>query len=248
MAIRLHCPDLDLNVSAGASFALPEGPARHLGLVLRAKVGSEAQLFDGRGQEVRVVLEEVTRKGVSVQVIEAVPNDREAPLAVHLGQAISKGDRMDYAIQKACEMGVAAITPLYTARGDVKLKGERADKKLAHWQGVAASACEQCGRSVVPVVHAPVAMTQWLAERDEPLRLILQPGGAEALNVAEAEGGVTRASLLIGPEGGFTQEEVAEAAAAGCEVLGLGPRILRTETAPVVALTLLQQRFGDLPR
>lgn len=248
MAIRLHCPDLDLHVSAGATFALPEGPARHLGLVLRARVGSEAQLFDGHGQEVRVSLEEVSRKGVSVRVIDAVANDSESPLAVHLGQAISKGDRMDYAIQKACELGVAAITPLYTARGDVKLKGERADKKLAHWQGVAASACEQCGRSVVPVVHAPIPMAQWLDERDESLRLILQPGGAEALNAAESEGGVTRASLLIGPEGGFTPEEVTQAAGAGCDVLGLGPRILRTETAPVVALTLLQQRFGDLPR
>ncbi|MGO2415282.1 MAG: 16S rRNA (uracil(1498)-N(3))-methyltransferase [Cobetia crustatorum] len=248
MAIRLHCPDLDLNVSAGVSFALPEGPARHLGLVLRAKVGSEAQLFDGQGQEIRVTLEEVTRKGVSVRVVASVPNDRESPLAVHLGQAISKGDRMDYAIQKACELGVAAITPLYTARGDVKLKGERADKKLAHWQGVAASACEQCGRSVVPVVHPPISMAEWLAVRDESLKLILQPGGAEALDAAEAAGGVIQASLLIGPEGGFTTDEVTEAAAAGCQVLGLGPRILRTETAPVVALALLQQRFGDLPR
>ena len=118
MAIRLHCPDLDLNVSAGASFALPEGPARHLGLVLRAKVGSEAQLFDGRGQEVRVVLEEVTRKGVSVQVIEAVPNDRVATLAVHTGEEDVKGGWMEYVTQKAHVIGVADNPPHFSRRGD----------------------------------------------------------------------------------------------------------------------------------
>ena len=150
---------------------------------------------------------------------------------------------MDYAIQKAVELGVAAITPLYTEHGDVRLKGERAAKKLAHWQAVAASACEQCGRATLPPVHAPVGLAEWLAARDEALRLVLHPGTAGALAEAEAP---ASAAVLIGPEGGLAEAEVEAARAEGFAPLSLGPRVLRTETAPVVALSLLQARFGDL--
>ncbi|WP_355660554.1 16S rRNA (uracil(1498)-N(3))-methyltransferase [Halomonas salifodinae] len=226
----------------GGDLVLPEGPARHLALVLRLREGAVVTLFDGQGREAEAQIIEAGRKRVVVR-IEAVAEGRgESPLAVHLGQAISKGERMDYAIQKAVELGVAAITPLYTEHGDVRLKGDRAAKKLAHWQAVAASACEQCGRAVVPPVHPPLALADWLAGRDEALRLVLHPATSGALEAGEAP---ADAALLIGPEGGLAEAEVASAQAAGFLPLSLGPRILRTETAPVVALSLLQYRFGD---
>jgi len=229
--------------TVGGDVVLPEGPARHVARVLRLGTGAALRLFDGAGLEATARITEASRKQVTVRIETLAAGSGESPLAVHLGQAISKGDRMDYAIQKAVELGVAAITPLYTERGDVRLKGEREAKKLAHWQGVAASACEQCGRATLPPVHAPMSLAQWLAGRQESLRLVLHPGRPGAL--AEAPAPAT-AALLIGPEGGLAESEVAAALAGGFAPLSLGPRILRTETAPVVALSLLQARFGDL--
>ncbi|QOR37088.1 16S rRNA (uracil(1498)-N(3))-methyltransferase [Billgrantia diversa] len=237
---RIH---VAADFTVGGDVVLPEGPARHVARVLRLGEGAPVRLFDGAGHEARAVIVEASRKRVVV-CIESVEAGRgESPLAVHLGQAISKGDRMDYAIQKAVELGVAAITPLYTEHGDVRLKGEREAKKLAHWQAVAASACEQCGRAVVPVVHTPSTLHEWLGERGEMLRLVLHPGTAGAL---EQDVAPASAALLIGPEGGLADSEVEAAMACDFSLLSLGPRILRTETAPVVALSLLQYRFGDL--
>lgn len=239
-APRIHVA-ADFHV--GGDVVLPEGPARHVARVLRLGEGAELRLFDGAGQEARAVIVEASRKRV-VARLEAIERGRcESPLSVHLGQAISKGDRMDYAIQKAVELGVATITPLYTEHGDVHLKGEREAKKLAHWQAVAASACEQCGRATLPPVHPPAGLADWLADRHEALRLVLHPGTAGALEQREAP---ATAALLIGPEGGLSEAEVEAALAGGFVPLSLGPRILRTETAPVVALSLLQARFGDL--
>jgi len=239
-APRIH---LGATLTAGAELTLPEGPARHVAAVLRLREGAALTLFDGRGLEAAAVLVEATRKRVVARIDTVTAGRGESPLAVHLGQAISKGDRMDYAIQKAVELGVAAITPLYTEHGDVRLKGERAAKKLGHWQGVASSACEQCGRASVPTVHPPQALGEWLASRDEALRLVLHPATASPWSAREM---IERAALLIGPEGGLSPAEVDAATATGFTPLTLGPRILRTETAPVVALTLLQHHFGDL--
>ncbi|TFH87600.1 16S rRNA (uracil(1498)-N(3))-methyltransferase [Billgrantia azerbaijanica] len=239
-APRIH---VAADFRVGGDVVLPEGAARHVARVLRLGPGAPLTLFDGAGREARAVLVEAGRKQVVARIEAVTAGLGESPLAVHLGQAIAKGDRMDYAIQKAVELGVAAITPLVTEHGDVRLKGERAARKLAHWQAVAASACEQCGRATVPPVHPPVGLADWLAGRDEALRLVLHPGTAGALERAAAPGA---AALLIGPEGGLAEEEVAAALAAGFAPLALGPRILRTETAPVVALSLLQSRFGDL--
>ncbi|MBB3329772.1 16S rRNA (uracil1498-N3)-methyltransferase [Halomonas campaniensis] len=231
----------------GGDVVLPEGPARHVARVLRLGEGAPLRLFDGRGLEADAVLVEASRKRVVARIASVEAGGGESPLAVHLGQAISKGDRMDYAIQKAVELGVAAITPLYTEHGDVRLKGEREAKKLAHWQAVAASACEQCGRARVPPVHPPLMLAEWLAGRDEALRLVLHPAtGAEPRGALDREAAPADAALLIGPEGGLAEGEVEAARAAGFAPLSLGPRILRTETAPVVALSLLQYRFGDL--
>ncbi|MCA0974113.1 16S rRNA (uracil(1498)-N(3))-methyltransferase [Halomonas denitrificans] len=228
---------------AGGDVVLPEGAARHVGRVLRLKPGDSLVLFDGQGQEACASIAEADRKKVSVHIREVRDGRGESPLSVHLGQAISKGDRMDYAIQKAVELGAAAITPLYTEHGDVRLKGEREAKKLAHWQAVAVSACEQCGRATVPPVHEPQTLEHWLGQRDEPLKLVLHPGTPGVLDRVDA---VDRACVLIGPEGGLSLAEVEAASAKGFAALTLGPRILRTETAPVVALSLLQSRFGDM--
>ncbi|MFG6668096.1 16S rRNA (uracil(1498)-N(3))-methyltransferase [Halomonas sp. HNIBRBA4712] len=237
---RLFVP---ATLEVGTQVELPEGPARHVSRVLRMSEGAPLVLFDGRGAEAGARITEAGRKRVLAQVESVWPGEGESPLAVHLGQAISKGDRMDYAIQKAVELGVAAITPLYTERGDVRLKDEREAKKHAHWQAVAESACEQCGRATVPVVHPPIALSQWLEQRDEPLKLMLHLATGNGFARAERP---QRAALLIGPEGGLTEQDIAAAKSHGFTPLTLGPRVLRTETAPVVALTLLQHHFGDL--
>ncbi|MDN6180465.1 MAG: 16S rRNA (uracil(1498)-N(3))-methyltransferase [Halomonas subglaciescola] len=230
-------------LSVGGSITLPDGVARHVTRVLRLAVGAPLVVFDGQGSEAGVRLAEVSRKHTTVSV-EAVWTGRfESPLRVHLGQAISKGDRMDYAVQKAVELGVAAITPLYTRRGDVRLKGEREAKKLAHWQAVAASACEQSGRATVPPVHPPLSLDEWLLQRDEPLRLMLHPATENGLKTACKP---DAAALLIGPEGGLAPEDIEAARASQFTPLTLGPRVLRTETAPLVALTLLQHLWGDM--
>ena len=237
---RIH---VSADLSVGADIVLPEGAARHVARVLRLGEGAPLRLFDGAGHEARAVLVEAGRKHVVARIEAVQAGHGESPLAVHLGQAISKGDRMDYAIQKAVELGVAAITPLYTEHGDVRLRGEREAKKRAHWQAVAASACEQGGRAVVPAVHCPMTLAEWLTERNEALRLVLHPGTRRELEQAVAPDSV---ALLIGPEGGLSAGDLEAALAADFAPLSLGPRILRTETAPVVALSLLQYRFGDL--
>lgn len=237
---RLYVP---AEFVVGATLTLPEGPARHVTRVLRMGEGAPLMLFDGQGREAGVRLADVSRKHTTVRIEALWQGSGESPLAVHLGQAISKGDRMDYAIQKAVELGVAAITPLYTERGDVRLKGDREEKKLAHWQAVAASACEQCGRAVVPPVYPPIALYEWLADRQEPLRLMLHLATGNAFNQQSRP---NVAALLIGPEGGLSDVDINAAIASGFTPLTLGPRVLRTETAPVVALTLLQHHFGDL--
>lgn len=237
---RIH---VAASLIAGGDVVLPDGPARHVALVLRLREGATLALFDGDGHEAQATLIEVGRKRVVARIGAVTAGAAESPLGVHLGQAISKGDRMDYAIQKSVELGVAAITPLYVEHGDVRLKGDREAKKLAHWQGVAVSACEQCGRATIPPVHPPRTLAEWLAERDETLRLVLHPATDDSWQQRDS---VDSAALLIGPEGGLSEAEVESARRAAFLPLTLGPRILRTETAPVVALTLLQHHFGDL--
>lgn len=239
-APRIH---VDAALAPGVDLTLPDAAARHVAAVLRLREGAPLRLFDGRGKEASAELVEVTRKRVVARIVTLADGQGESPLLVHLGQAISKGDRMDYAIQKAVELGVVAITPLYTEHGDVRLKGDREAKKLTHWQAVAASACEQCGRATLPTVHAPQLVSEWLAGRDEALRLVLHPATESVWRDAHD---ITSAALLIGPEGGLSDAEVVCANDAGFTPLTLGPRTLRTETAPVVALALLQHYFGDI--
>lgn len=221
--------------------ALPEAQAHYIGRVLRLAVGDAVQLFDGSGQEFVGELVEVGKKTVQVELREQFAGLAESPLRIHLGQGLSRGERMDWAIQKATELGVAEITPLVSERCEVRLKDERADKRLAHWRQIAISACEQCGRSVLPTLHAPVVLADWLAQSEAELKLVLHP-------VAEPLASHPRPqslAFLIGPEGGLSEAEVQQAQRAGYHAARLGPRVLRTETAPVVALSVAQQLWGD---
>ncbi len=219
---------------------LPEAPAHYMARVLRLAAGAAVQLFDGSGQEYRGELIEVGKKAVRVRLHEALPGLAESRLQIHLGQGLSRGERMDWAIQKATELGATQITPVISERCEVRLKDERADKRLAHWRQIAISACEQCGRSVIPIIHPPQLLADWLAIEAD-LKLVLHPVAEPLANHAAP----ATLAFLIGPEGGLNDAEVEQARTAGFQPARLGPRVLRTETAPVVALSVAQQLWGD---
>lgn len=226
-----------------AILALNEAASRHLLTVLRLRVGEPLILFNGQGGEYRAVLRGIQRKTALVEVGEWLARDCESPLRIHLGQGISRGERMDYAVQKSVELGVHSITPLATARCGAQRDAQRAASRASHWQKVAISACEQSGRCYVPSVAAPQSFSTFLSQASG-LRLICVPGQQSSLEDKPEDWRVT---VAIGPEGGFTEEEIAQAEAAGFQRFSLGPRILRTETAPVVAIACLQSMWGDLP-
>lgn len=230
---------IDSSLTLGAN-VLPEASAHYISRVLRLAAGASVQLFDGSGREYRGELVEVGKKQVTVELNEALPGLAEPGLRIHLGQGLSRGERMDWAIQKATELGAVEITPIITERCEVRLKDERADKRLAHWRQIAVSACEQCGRSVIPTIHPPSPLQEWLAVEAE-LKLVLHPV-AEPLSAHQRPATL---AFLIGPEGGLNNAEVDQARGAGFQPARLGPRVLRTETAPVVALSIAQQLWGD---
>ncbi len=203
-------------------------------------------LFDGGGREVPAVIESVQRDRVLVRLGEALSPLRESVLRIRLAQAISARERMDYTIVKAVELGVEALAPVAARRSVVRLDEDRAGKRLAHWQSLVVSACEQCGRNRLPSVEPVLPLAQWLASLPaggEELRLLLHPGPGQRLRELHPAAAVT---LLVGPEGGFAPDEVAAALAAGFLSVCLGPRILRTETAGPAAIAALQALWGDL--
>ncbi|WOD10965.1 16S rRNA (uracil(1498)-N(3))-methyltransferase [Halopseudomonas laoshanensis] len=221
---------------------LEDNLAHYVGRVLRLTPGAPVQIFNGSGREWPGEILAVSKREVKVRLGAAIDGMPESALRVHLGQAMSRGERMDWAIQKAVELGVNEITPLFTERCEVKLQGERADKRQAHWQQIAVSACEQCGRSVVPVIHPPMALSSWLGVLTADLKLVLHHRTEQNLkSLARPE----QLALLIGPEGGLSADEIALAENSGFQAARFGPRVLRTETAPVVALTMAQHLWGD---
>lgn len=238
--MRLSRFFIDAPLSLG-EHSLPEAQAHYIGRVLRMTEGQALQVFDGSGVEYRGTLLEVGKKQVRVQLDEQFAGQAESTLRIHLGQGLSRGERMDWAIQKATELGVAEITPIVSERCEVRLKDERAQKRQDHWQQIAISACEQCGRSVVPVIHPPLPLAEWLKQTDADLKLVLHPV-AEPLSSHPKPASL---AFLIGPEGGLSEAEVEQAKAGGYHAARLGPRVLRTETAPVVALSVAQQLWGD---
>ena len=185
-----------------------------------------------------------TRKNVTVNVSERIERSSESPLDLHLGQVISRGDKMEFTIQKSVELGVNTITPLISERCGVKLDTKRFEKKLAQWQKIAIAACEQCGRNTVPVIRPIMQLEEWCSEPSEALKLNLHPRAKYSINTLPEP--INKVRLLIGPEGGLSAEEIGMTEQYKFEETLLGPRVLRTETAALTAITALQVRFGDL--
>lgn len=238
---RIHTGQV---LQADATFDLEPGPSQHLGRALRMQVGDSLVVFDGRGGEYPATIAAIGRKQVSITTGLLNPREAESPLAIHLGIATSRGDRMDWVVQKATELGVSRISALVTERTEVKLRGERAAKKLTHWQQVATSACEQCGRNRIPHIDGMVALDAWLRTTEGDRKLVLHH---RAVNEGDRDGPTASVALLIGPEGGLSDHEISQAESAGYQSLQLGPRVLRTETAPLAAIALLQAKWGDMP-
>jgi len=234
----------DSPLSEGATADLDDSAAQHVGRVLRMQPGQELLLFNGDGNDYPATITDAGKKRVEVQVGTAVANTTESPLDIVLGQTLSKGDRMDYAVQKAVEMGVTRIVPLTTERCDVKLKGDREDKRLRHWQSVAISAAEQCGRARVPEILPVMTLQDWFDHTEDcDLRLVLHHRTEQSLETLAKP---ARVALMIGPEGGLSPDEITAAENAGFLPVALGPRVLRTETAPVAAMSLCQWLWGDI--
>ncbi len=228
----------------GEQWELTPEASQHVGTVLRMRQGSLLTLFDGTNKEYDTQIVEVRKKSVLVQIDAMREVSRESPVALHLAQAISKGDRMEWVVQKAVELGVASITPLITARCAVKLDEERMIKKRNQWQAIAIAACEQCGRNQIPEIFNPVILAPYLKNVESSFKLILHPQGNKSWREYDFNG--KSISLLVGPEGGLNEDEVQLAMTHGFTPLALGPRILRTETAAISALSILQAAVGDL--
>lgn len=232
----------DQALPLGSTVELSENAANHVGRVLRMKVGEPLILFNGEGGAYQCEIDVITKHAVTVRLLSFIEGNAQSPLTIKLGQSVSRGERMDYAIQKATEVGVTSVTPIWAERCEVKLNGERLEKQLRRWQQIAISACEQCGRNIIPVINTPMTLTDWLASRDTELNFVLHHRTERQLSGYDAPQSV---SLLIGPEGGLTAAEIAQATQSNFHPLALGPRVLRTETAPVVAISLMQYCWGD---
>jgi 16S rRNA (uracil1498-N3)-methyltransferase len=241
MIPRFHCP---FPLAPGAHVDLPPEAAHHAIKVLRMNDGDEVTLFDGRGGEWIGRLHRVG-KGVAVALESFDDTDREPPLAITLVQGLPAADKMDWIIQKSVELGVAAVRPVACRRSVIRLSGERMERRVAHWQSVAIAACEQCRRNRVPAVSLLVDLPQFLGETpgDNGMRLILAPAAEQRL--AELPRPTGPVTMLIGPEGGFEEGELAAVASAGFQAVSLGPRVLRTETAGIAALAAMMALWGD---
>jgi 16S rRNA (uracil1498-N3)-methyltransferase len=217
----------------------------HITRVLRLRSGDALTVFDGSGGEFGARIEEFRKDAVVVAVEEHRPLDRESPLTLTLAQGISRGERMDWIIQKATELGTSKIVPLFTKRSMVRLDERQAERKIQHWRAIAVAACEQCGRNKVPELVTPIDFFDVLpADSSGATRLLLSPTGD--LRIEDLQDTAKAITVLIGPEGGLDDVEQEAALAAGFKAVRLGPRVLRTETAAIAALTIIQHHFGDL--
>ena len=233
-------------LSNDAELILQGEQASYLGRVLRSRVGDAVTVFNGDGGEWSASIENISRNSVILRVGSHTEPATESQLQVHLVQGISRGERMDFVVQKATELGVRRITPVLTHHGMVKFDQKRAEKRRQHWQQVATGACEQSGRTRAPLIDAPVDLNTWFGakESSDSTELILRPGTSTAF--ASIGKPASKLCLLIGPEGGFSEREFEDAEIAGFQAVSLGPRILRTETAALAAIAIAQSCWGDL--
>ena len=238
---RLHLPQ---ELQSGEELELDGDRSHYLSRVLRLQSGDLIYVFDGQGQEFAARITTAQRGAVRVRLEEPVPNTCESPLRIRLVQSISRGERMDLTLQKATELGVASIQPLITRRTEVKLQGKRLEKRMSHWQGVIAAACEQCGRAVLPEISRPCTVPELLTAAPDGPALLLSPEGDRRLGEVDLSG--TALTLAAGPEGGFNAAEEQAFRNAGWQAVTLGPRVLRTETAGPAAIALAQGLWGDL--
>jgi 16S rRNA (uracil1498-N3)-methyltransferase len=234
------------SLAAGSRHAIEGDAANHVARVLRLQPGDPLTVFDGRGGEHAARVEGLHKGAVIIEVGERFATDRESPLSLTLAQGVSRGERMDWVVQKATELGVTRIVPVLTERTVVRLDAKQAERRLLHWQGIAVAACEQSGRNRIPEISAPLGLPDYLRQDQaaRATRLLLSPSGT--LRVGELKAPADGMIVLIGPEGGLAESEQRAALEAGFVPVRMGPRVLRTETAAVAALTLLQHRFGDL--
>ena len=237
---RLYSPQL---LPLEQIITLEAAASHYIGKVLRMQEKQEVIIFNGLAEQVSAHITSISKKHVCVFVNSYLPGPPASSLHTHLGQVMSRGERMDFAIQKATELGVNEITPLFSNRCEVKLDAARQAKRLTHWQQIAISACEQSGRIDIPHIYPPTLLNDWLEHTQAQSKLVLHPYQTQPLASQDTP---ASCALLIGPEGGLTDQEVEQAQAQGYTGLNLGPRILRTETAPLAALTLLQYVWGDL--
>jgi 16S rRNA (uracil1498-N3)-methyltransferase len=252
--MRLTRVYVDVALTPGSVVELPPDTASHLARVLRARVGDEVILFNGDGHEFCGAIETVRGSRVAAAVGEGRPVDRESPLGISLVQCVPRGDRMDFIVQKATELGVARIVPVLSQRSVVRLDKDQAQSKAVHWRAVAVSACEQCGRNRLPTIEAAQPLLNYLGDSAPGTgpRLLFEPEPASRPQAAERESGhaadigIAAAEIAIGPEGGFAGDELEAFRVAGFSRVALGPRVLRTETAAIAAVVWLQARFGDM--
>ncbi len=237
---RVFTPQI---LAVGDTVELEKLAAHYLARVLRVSVGDTVTLFNGDGEDYTGQVERIDRHRLWIRLTAKEAVNTESGLRIILVQAICRGERMDYAVQKATELGVDSIQPLFSSRVEVRLHGQRKDKRLAHWRGVAIAACEQSGRAVVPQVLESVSLNTWLAGEDGCQRLVLDPRAGLKLSTCTIEGGSV--SLLVGPEGGFSSEELEQMTGQGVTAVSLGPRVLRTESAGPAAIAVLQALGGD---
>lgn len=242
----MRCPRIyhSSELQVQKSIDLEADAANHVGRVLRMQVNQHLKLFNGDGNDYLASISEVTKKRVTVTVESCEKIENESPLELHLAQGISRGDKMDFTLQKSVELGITEITPIFTERCGVKLTGERLEKKHQQWQKIVISACEQSGRAFIPKVNTPVKLDVFLQQKTSQLKLNLHPRATTNIKtLATPEHGVR---FIIGPEGGLDDNEIEQALAAGYQEILLGPRVLRTETAALTLLSALQLQFGDL--
>lgn len=243
--MRLTRVYVDAPLEPGMRITLGGSAASHVTRVLRLRTGQTLTLFNGKGGEHAASIDKSHGGEVIVAVREHAPLERESPFPITLAQGVSRGERMDLVVQKATELGVSRLVPVLTERSVVRLDAQQADRKSNHWRAIAIAACEQCGRNRLPEVALPTKLRQLLHEpAGDRARLLLSPDASRRIeDVPRPANGVT---VLIGPEGGLSEEEQGDAQAAGFTAVHLGPRVLRTETAAIAALALLQREFGDL--